>query len=101
MTKRFSIITVASLATLSLGGCSAKVDPKTWTCASLVQPVIDMSKSKDPRILEITGVSEIGPHDEREITCGGGAEWSDGEGSVKFGAHVSDGGEIIVEYEHT
>ncbi|WP_439540706.1 hypothetical protein [Sphingomonas sp.] len=90
---------VIPLACLTLASCSDGVDPSTWTCESLVGPVIAMSKDKDLRILEITNPSTRPGSSAEQITCDGQAEWSQGEGSITYGARVSDGGRVILEYQ--
>lgn len=90
---------VLPLACLTLASCSNSIDPETWTCESLIGPVIAMSKDKEPRILEITYLSTRPGSDAKEIICDGRAEWSRGEGTITYGAHVSDGGQVILEYK--
>lgn len=93
---KYLAIPVASLA---LASCSSSIDPQTWTCQSLIDPVIAMSKDKVPRILEITNPYTRPGSDAEKITCDGQAEWSQGEGSITYGAHVSDGGQVMLEYK--
>ena len=88
-----------AVACLTLASCSDGVDPKTWTCESLIGPVISMSKDKEPRILEITSPSKRDDGATDSITCDGQAEWSQGEGTITYGAHVSDAGQVILEYK--
>lgn len=91
---------VPFLLVLSLTDCSgSRVDPENWTCTSLIGPVIESSKGKSPEILEITEPSQMGDKTRHEISCYGRAEWSQGYGNIQYGAHVSEGGEVIVEYE--
>ena len=90
---------VIAAAVLVLGGCSSQrgIDPNTWSCESLIQPVIDMSKDKDVKILEITDPTKE-PSIGQEIKCNARAELSNGGGFIDYGAHVSEGGQVIVEY---
>ena len=88
-----------SVACLTLASCSSSIDPETWTCQSLIAPVIAMSKDRAPRILEITDPYTRPNSNAEKITCDAGAEWSEGEGSITYGAHVSDGGQIVLEYK--
>lgn len=90
---------VLSLSCLTLASCSNAIDPETWTCDSLIDPVIAMSKDREPRILEITSPSKRDDGATDSITCDGQAEWSQGEGSITYGARVSEGGQVILEYQ--
>lgn len=81
-----------------LAGCAPSVDPKTWTCESLIGPVIAMSKDKDVQILEIESPTEV-TKTEEEISCSARAELSNGGWLITYGAHVSAGGKVMVEYQ--
>lgn len=89
-------------ALLALSGCSGDVtaNPDKWSCEALVGPVIAMSKERSPTILEITEPEETnrmyGPN--ASISCRGKAEWDQGYGMAEYGAHVSPGGNVILEY---
>jgi hypothetical protein len=89
---------VIPLACLTLASCSGSIDPKTWTCDSLIGPVIAMSKDKDVKILEIESPTEETKSSE-EIRCTARAELSNGGWFITYGAHVSDGGQIVLEYQ--
>jgi hypothetical protein len=88
------------LLALALQGCSSgdSVNPGSWTCDSLIQPVIEASKGKTPEILEITEPKEMINIPNGYITCQGSAEWSEGSGTIEYGAHVSNGGDVIISY---
>lgn len=89
---------VSLLGALALAACSDPVgDPSSWTCASLVDPVIEMSQDRSPTILEITDPREFRKAGNK-LECLGDAEWSQGSGYIKYGAYVSDGGNIMLEY---
>lgn len=89
----------ALAAALSLGGCSSEsIDSHSWSCPSLVEPIIEMSKEKSPQILELSGVHEVGNLPGYKIECWAYGEWSDGGAIANFGAHVTDGGSVILEY---
>lgn len=93
--KRLSAIVLPCLAACSNG---EGVTSHNWTCPDLVDQVVKMSQNEDAKILELTNVSEWTNSPGFRLECRGDAEWSQGYGVVKFGAHVSDGGNIIVEY---
>lgn len=90
---------IITLSALLVAGCSSEpeLDPGSWTCQSLVDPIIKMSQERDPKIIEITHVHDQGKF-PNEINCSGAAEWTRGEGGIEFGARVSDGGQVILEY---
>lgn len=92
---------VTLLACIALVSCSssASVDPNTWTCDSLIEPVIAMSKDKELQVMEITSPRRRETYTPRSITCDAQAEWSQGKGSITYGAHVSDGNQVILEYK--
>jgi hypothetical protein len=83
-----------------LAGCSSspKIDPQNWSCEQLVKPVIEMSQERELKILEITQVKERQNLPGSELTCSGNAEWSQGDGWIEFGARISDGDQLILEY---
>lgn len=84
-----------------LMGCSsrAEINPNSWKCQQLVDPVIAMSQEEDSIILEITAVEERQNIPGYRLICVANAEWSKGYGRIEFGAHVSDGNKVIVEYK--
>ena len=86
----------------AVSGCSVSVDPTSWSCASLIGPVIEMSRSRTPGIFEITNpettLHNNYPADGYRIECSGSAEWSQGSGMIEYGAHVSEGGSVILQY---
>lgn len=87
------------LAACSGAGGQQTVDPRTWTCQSLIGAVIEMSQSRRPRILEINRSEEMVSSPNSYIQCRGWAEMSEG-GTVllTYGARISDGGNILLEY---
>lgn len=91
----------ALLLGLTLAACSSKPDitSHNWNCQKLVNPVIAMSQERNAKIIEITGVREIQNLPGYRIMCIGSAEWSQGYGNVEFGAHVSEGDNLIIEYK--
>lgn len=94
------IILGVALMWLAARPGDAAVDPTDWSCDALIQPVIEMSEERLVTVLEISNSREktrtYGPHPS--IDCWGSAEWSQGTGSIQYGAHVTDGGNIILEY---
>jgi hypothetical protein len=96
MKKLTALLCLPALTACS-GGAS---DPTKWTCEALIQPVIRMSEERSPTVLEITSPEErgrtYGPHPK--IECHGYAEWSQGSGSIDYGAYVSDGGNVVLQY---
>jgi hypothetical protein len=90
-----------TLLLLPLQACSAgdSIDPEHWSCESLIGPVIEMSKGKTPEILEITQPLQMPSFRNNSIRCVGSAEWSEGEGRIEYGAHVSDGGKLFLSYQ--
>jgi hypothetical protein len=92
-------LTVA-VGILPIVGCSSSSDinPGAWSCASLIAPVIESSKGRSLEILEISNPRERLNLPNHEITCQGDAEWNEGSGSIEYGAHVSEGGNIVVSY---
>lgn len=88
------------IAVATLGACSSgdDIQPGTWSCDKLVRPIIEMSQDEDVQILEITAVEERAKSADA-LECKGNAEWSRGYGVVDFGARVSDGGSIMLEYQ--
>jgi hypothetical protein len=94
--KKFVVLITASL----LGACSGSggINSRSWTCDSVSKHVIEMSQQEDSKILEITNISELQNIPDYRLSCSATAEWSKGEGGLEFGAHVSDGGKVIVEY---
>lgn len=91
------VIATAAIA-LTVTGCGSRgIDPQTWTCENLKPHIIEMSRTRRPRILEINQVLN-------EMTSGGliectaQAEWAEGSGPISYGGHVSDGGSVIIEY---
>jgi hypothetical protein len=102
MNNKYVSMTAVATASLLLSACggSENIDPKTWTCQSLVKPVIDMSKSRSTQILEIGSISQEPTFSPNEaIGCTGRAETSQGTVFIDYGAHVSDGGAVMVEYQ--
>lgn len=89
------------IAPLLLIACSSepKIDPNGWKCRQLVDPVIAMSQDQDAKILEVTAVEDQQNIPGYRLLCIANAEWSKGYGRVEFGAHVSDGDKVIVEYK--
>lgn len=86
-----------SLACCSCGQGSRGVDPATWTCENLKPQIIEMSQTRHPRVLEInTVLSDITTGGS--IECTAMAEWAEGSGSIAYGGHVSEGGNVILEY---
>lgn len=73
-------------------------DLTDYTCQSLAPQVIEMSKGREPEILELTDFEKV-EHHSSVLTCRASAEWSQGEGRAEFGAHKSDGGSIILTYQ--
>ena len=57
-----------------------------------------MSKGKTPEILEIDNPVEVDRTPNQEITCRGQAEWSEGQGPIEYGAHVSQDGGVVLSY---
>lgn len=90
---------IGSVMTL-LTACSSssKIDSGSWTCDGISKHVITMSQQEESKILEISNITEIENVPNYRLSCSASAEWSQGEGGLDFGAHVSDGGKIIVEY---
>ena len=84
-----------------IGGDAEEIDISTATCESLIPHVIAMSQGKDPEILEITNPTRAGGRHggAQEVPCDGQAEWSRREGSITYGAYVSDGGQVMLEYK--
>ena len=94
------LIYVPLLLASPLAACSSSaVNPGSWTCASLIAPVMESSKGRTPEILEITEPSEMVNIPNSYIECRGHAEWSEGVGNIEYGAHVTEGGNIVVEYK--
>ena len=81
------------------GGSESKgIDPHAWSCESLAPEVIAMSKGKTPEIFEISNIQTKYNILGQEIKCIASAEWSQGTGFAEYGAHVSDGGSVMLEY---
>ena len=83
---------------IAVAGCSGgAVDPQTWTCENLKPHIIEMSQTRRPRVLEINQVyNEM--NSGGSIECIAQAEWAEGSGGITYGARISDGGSIILEY---
>lgn len=94
--KRTSLLILPLL--LSACGGSSDITPQNWSCRSLIEPVIEMSRGKDPEILELSNPEEIENLTGVYIKCVASAEWSRGSGRAEYGARVSDGGSLILEY---
>jgi hypothetical protein len=91
-------ITGGFVLLLSVLGSGPSVDPGSWTCESIKEPVIRMSKGRDLQILEIGEAIEM-QNDTSAIRClSGDVEWSQGRGRIEYGAEVSGGGNIILNY---
>jgi hypothetical protein len=58
-----------------------------------------MSRGKTPEIFEITSPREMLNVPNQQITCRGVAEWSEGDGAIEYGAHVSEGGALMLSYQ--
>lgn len=86
---------------VAMTACSSGDDitPRNWTCQKLIGPVIAMSQERDVKILEITDVKELSNFPGSRLECRGKAEWSEGYGTIEFGAHVSAGGNLMLEYK--
>lgn len=88
------------LAVLLLSRCggSGTIDMDKATCDSLIPHVIEMSQDRSTKILEITR-----PHTRSrtsdEIVCDAPAESSNGEYTITYRAHVSNGGSVMLEYD--
>ena len=96
--KKLSALLFTGLTACS---SSAALDPGEWTCQSLIQPIIKMSEGRTPAILELTNAEEIDRIEggsTPSIQCKARAEWSEGYGLAEYGAHVSNGGGVILEY---
>ncbi len=90
---------IATLA-LTLTGCSpAGIDPSSWSCTSLIRPTVEMSGGRTPEVLEISNPEELSNIPNYRIECRGNAEWTQGWGMIEYGAHVSEGGSVILEYQ--
>ncbi|WP_298812435.1 hypothetical protein [uncultured Sphingomonas sp.] len=73
--------------------------PADYTCESLAPEIIQMSKGREPEILELNEVERVMNDYPNFITCQARAEWSQGQGRAEFGAHKSDGGNVILSYK--
>jgi len=103
MIKRLLPATLLVACLSALSACSGStIDPEHWSCDALVKPVISMSKERTPTILEINNPKEIGRTygTNATLSCTADAEWSEGYGYFEYGAHVSDGGQVILEYSN-
>jgi len=91
---------LAALAafTISCSSGGEAITSHNWTCQSLLQPVIDMSKDRELQVLEIIQPEELVNLPGSNIQCRGRAEWNRGYGNVLYGARVSDGESMMLEY---
>lgn len=100
--KTKTLVLSAALALTACGGSvgseSKGIDPHAWSCESLAPEVVAMSKGKTPEIFEISNIQTKHNILGQEIECIASAEWSQGTGFAEYGAHVSDGGSVMLEY---
>jgi hypothetical protein len=94
---RIVATTGLALALCSCSQGSRGVDPATWTCENLKPHIIEMSRTRRPRILEINQVLNETVSGGL-IECTAQAEWAEGSGPIVYGGHVSDDGSVILEY---
>ncbi len=95
-----AVIVLIVLAGLGSGGESAGINMSTTTCENLIPRIIEMSEDKELKVLEISNPrTEPSPPGNQEIACSGNAEWSRGSGFISYGAHVSNGGQVMLEYK--
>lgn len=97
--KHWAMIAVGALLVFfALGSGGATVDPESWTCENIKDEIVEMSQDEDLQILEIGDVRFENDLPYGTLSCRASAEWSRGYGSIEYGGHVSDGGNVILQY---
>lgn len=91
-------LVIASLAFVVAGCGSPGIDPQAWTCENLKARIIEMSQTRRPRVLEIGQIMNENNLPGELIECTAMAEWAEGSGAISYGAHISGGGSVIIEY---
>lgn len=74
------------------------ITPQNWSCTNLIPSVIQMSQSRPFQVLEITSPREEMHMPGFSITCNARAEWTNGATYIRYGARLSEGGQIIVTF---
>ena len=94
-----AVIALIVIARVGSGEPSG-INMSTVTCENLIPHILEMSEDKDPQVLEISDPKiEISPPGNDQISCSGSAEWSRGSGFISYGAHVSNGGQVMLTYK--
>lgn len=76
----------------------AFINGNNWSCRNLIDSVIAMSQDRPLQIYEINSPTEISNIPTFKIQCFGSAEWSNGSDLIHYGARMSEGGNLILEY---
>ena len=69
-----------------------------WSCRNLINSVIAMSQDQPLKIYEINSPREVGNLPTHSIDCYGSAEWSNGSEVISYGARMTEGGNLVLEY---
>lgn len=86
-------------ASFVISAMDPKISPGSWSCDNIKPVVIDISKDEYLTIFEIGEVIYSNNLPNYELKCSAGAETSAGYGLIEYGAHVTDGGSVIVTYQ--
>lgn len=94
-----ALLSIVATAYLIMSQLVQGIDPSSWTCDNIKPFVIESSNDNNLNIFEIGDVAYNNNLPNYEIKCFARAETSAGPQHIEYGAHVTEGGSVIVTYE--